>query len=215
MEVRAVSLTSRSLTYFRRDRVRLSARLRLRPPNRFAFAATCLRYRWTISSPEAPAIRLAVAWKAARIFSLTINSASRRALLPPRISFIIRNAMTPFASNASNIKELTIFCPSAQPRQGGRNGSQISINCNDARDSPAIFPSKRSVKRIVNKRRFERIAAPKPEKPLQDGSEREGDEVCSSPGSRPPDIARFPKWANKRHRTGHENKSRPSGTFVG
>jgi hypothetical protein len=80
----------------------------------------------------------------------------------------------------------------------------------------AIFPSKRSVKRIVDKRRFERIAGPKPEKPLQDGSEREGDEVCSSPGSRlNSDIARLPKWANKRHRTGHENKSCPSGTFVG
>jgi hypothetical protein len=142
VEVRAVSLTSRSLIYLRRDRVRLSARLRLRPPNRFAFAATCLRYRWTISSPEAPAIRLAVAWKAARIFSLTINSASRRALLPPRISFIIRNAITPFASNASNIKELTIFCPSTQPRQRGRNGSQISISCNG--DYGAPYPYRRS-----------------------------------------------------------------------
>jgi hypothetical protein len=60
--------------------------------------------------PEAPAIRLAVASKAACIFSLTISLASRRALLPPRISFIIRSAITPFASTANNIKELTI-CP--------------------------------------------------------------------------------------------------------
>jgi hypothetical protein len=110
----AVSLTRSPLSYFRRRRVRLSARFRLRPelslPSRFAFAATCRRYRWTISLPEAPAIRLAVASKAACIFSLTISSASRRALLPPRISFIIRSAITPFASTANNIKELTI-CP--------------------------------------------------------------------------------------------------------
>jgi hypothetical protein len=41
---------------------------------------------------------------AARTFSLTINLASRWALLPPRISFIIRNAMTPFDSSANIIK---------------------------------------------------------------------------------------------------------------
>ena len=58
--------------------------------------------------PEAPATRLAVASKAALIFSLTIRLASRRALLPPRISFIIRSATTPFASAANNIKELNI-----------------------------------------------------------------------------------------------------------
>ncbi|HXE12786.1 MAG TPA: hypothetical protein VN633_11735 [Bryobacteraceae bacterium] len=57
-------------------------------------------------------MRLVVASQAAWIFSLTINSASRRALLPPRISFIIRSAITPFASNANNINELTISCPS-------------------------------------------------------------------------------------------------------
>jgi hypothetical protein len=39
---------------------------------------------------RAPAIRLAVASKAACIFSLTVSLASRRALPPPRISFIIR-----------------------------------------------------------------------------------------------------------------------------
>jgi hypothetical protein len=55
--------------------------------SRFAFAATCCRYRRTISSLEAPAIRRALASKAASIFSLTISLASRRALLPPRISF--------------------------------------------------------------------------------------------------------------------------------
>lgn len=42
-------LSEESLSYFRRDRVRFSTRFRLRPelspPSRFAFAATCLRYR--------------------------------------------------------------------------------------------------------------------------------------------------------------------------
>jgi hypothetical protein len=47
--------------------------------NRFAFAATRFRYRWTILSPETPVIRLAVASRAASIFSRTISSASRRA----------------------------------------------------------------------------------------------------------------------------------------
>ena len=50
------------------------------------------------------AIRRPVASKAASIFSLTISLASRRALLPPRISFIILSANTPFASTASTIK---------------------------------------------------------------------------------------------------------------
>jgi hypothetical protein len=48
---------------------------------------------------------------AAAIFSLTIRSASRRARLPPRISFIIRSAMTPFASTANIIKELNMRHP--------------------------------------------------------------------------------------------------------
>jgi hypothetical protein len=122
-----------------RRRVRLSARFRLwlelSLPSRFAFTATCRRYRWTISSPEAPAIRLAVASKAARIFSLTISSASRRALLPPRISFIIRSATTPFASTASIIKELTIRRPlhSCLPRRKSGNGSGLSL-INSARE---------------------------------------------------------------------------------
>jgi hypothetical protein len=80
-------------------------------PSRFAFAATCCPYRGTISSPEAPAIILAVASKAACIFSLTISSTSRRALLPPSISFIIRCATTPFASTANIIKEVNIRRP--------------------------------------------------------------------------------------------------------
>ena len=96
--------------YFRRRRVRLSTRFWLRPESRFAFFATCCRYRRTISSPEAPAARLAVASKAAIIFSLTIKFASRRAPLPPRISFIIRSAITAFASAANNIKGLNIRC---------------------------------------------------------------------------------------------------------
>jgi hypothetical protein len=37
-----------------------------------------------------------------------MSSASRRARLPPRISFIIRSAITWFASTAKNIKELII-----------------------------------------------------------------------------------------------------------
>jgi hypothetical protein len=59
-----------------------------------------------MSPLEAPAIRLAAASKAACIFSLTISSASRRALLPPSISFVIRSAITPFASTANFIKEV-------------------------------------------------------------------------------------------------------------
>ena len=55
--------------------------------NRFAFAATRFRYRWTIFSPEAPAIRLAVASRAASIFSRTIRSASDRAPVPPCTQF--------------------------------------------------------------------------------------------------------------------------------
>jgi hypothetical protein len=82
--------------------------LELSPLNRFAFAATRFRYRWTILSPEAPAIRLVVASRAASIFSRTIRSASDRAPLPPRINFIIRSPTTPFASAASIIKEVNI-----------------------------------------------------------------------------------------------------------
>jgi hypothetical protein len=40
-----------------------------------------------------------------------LSLASRRALLPPRISFIIRSATTPFASTANIIKELIIRRP--------------------------------------------------------------------------------------------------------
>ena len=132
-DIRRSRSHGRPLSYFRRRRVRLSARFRVRPesslPSRFAFAATCRRYRWTISSPEAPAIRLAVASKVACIFSLTISSASRRALLPPRISFIIRSAITPFASTANNIKELTIRRPlhSSLPRRKSGDGSGLQL----------------------------------------------------------------------------------------
>jgi len=54
-----------------------------------------------------------VASEAACIFSLTISFTSRRAFLPPRISFIIRKAITPFASSANIIKELIISPPNA------------------------------------------------------------------------------------------------------
>ena len=63
-----------------------------------------------MSSPDAPATRLAVASIAAFIFSLTIKLASRRALLPPCIIFIVRSAITPLASTANNIKGLNIRC---------------------------------------------------------------------------------------------------------
>jgi hypothetical protein len=58
-------------------------------------------------------LTLAVASEAACIFSLTISLVSRRAFLPPRISFIIRKAITPFASSARIIKELIISPPNA------------------------------------------------------------------------------------------------------
>jgi hypothetical protein len=56
-------------------------------------------------------MRLAPAFAAASNFSLIINSASRRAPLPPRINFIILNPTTWFASIASIAKELNIRCP--------------------------------------------------------------------------------------------------------
>jgi len=96
-----------SRRYLRRRRVRLTRPRRdLDFPNRFAFAATCFRYRRTTSCPDAPVIRLAEASSAAAIFSLTISLASRLAALPPRISFISRSAITLFASSASIIKGL-------------------------------------------------------------------------------------------------------------
>jgi len=114
--------------YLRRRRVRLSTRFRPRPESRFAFFATCCRYWWTISSPEAPATRLVVASKAAFTFSLTIKFASRRALLPPRISFIIRSAITAFASAANNIKRLNICCAPPVTRRMIRNCSEAPAN---------------------------------------------------------------------------------------
>jgi hypothetical protein len=112
--------------YFRRRPARLSTWLRPRPESRFAFFATCCRYRRTISSPEAPASRFAVASKAAFIFSLTIRFASRRAPLPPRISFIIRSAITAFASAANNIKGLNIRCAPPVTRRTVRNCSRCA-----------------------------------------------------------------------------------------
>jgi hypothetical protein len=50
-----------------------------------------------------------VALTAVPIFSLTISRASRRAArLPPSMSFIIRRAMTPFASTANLVREFNI-----------------------------------------------------------------------------------------------------------
>jgi hypothetical protein len=109
---------SRSRNYFRRGF--LFWLLELSPPNRFAFAATRFRYRWTILAPEAPAIRLVVASSAASIFSRTIRSAPDRASLPPRISFFIRSATTPFASAGSIIKEVNIR---ASDRRGLKRGN--------------------------------------------------------------------------------------------
>lgn len=94
--------------YFRRRRVRL---------RRFAFAATRRRYRRTISSPEAPASKRVPASKAASTFSVSISSASRRACLPPRISFSIRSPTTWFASTASFIRESNTCPPLTRCRQ--------------------------------------------------------------------------------------------------
>jgi hypothetical protein len=101
-------------------------------PNRFAFAATCFRYRRTTSCPDAPVIRLAEASSAAAIFSLTISLASRLAALPPRISFISRSAITLFASSASIIKGLNNSRPSIpelnQLSQRGAEGQPLSTS---------------------------------------------------------------------------------------
>ena len=91
---------------YRRRRLRFRTVLAF--VSRLAFAATRRRYRRTIASPEAPAMSLAVASKAASIFSRTISSASRWALLPPRMSFIVRRPMTRLDSTASIINEWNI-----------------------------------------------------------------------------------------------------------
>src|ERR1700730_12601243 len=79
--------------------------------------------------PKHQPLELAVASKAARIFSLTISSASRRALLHPRISSIISSATTPFASTANIIKELIIRRPLrsclSRPKSGNGSGLQL------------------------------------------------------------------------------------------
>jgi hypothetical protein len=80
-----------------------------------------------------------VASKAAFIFSLTIKFASRRALLPPRISFIIRSAITAFASAANNIKGLNIRRAPPVTRRMVRNCSEapanLSVKPNALRDT--------------------------------------------------------------------------------
>jgi len=53
----------------------------------------------------------ALASRAASTFSVTINLASRRALLPPRINFIILSWITRFASIPNIIHEWNIACP--------------------------------------------------------------------------------------------------------
>jgi hypothetical protein len=66
-----------------------------------------------MSSAEAPPIRLPDALSAASIFSFTISRASRRAArFPLSISFIIRRAMTLFASIANLVREFNICDPS-------------------------------------------------------------------------------------------------------
>jgi hypothetical protein len=95
--------------YFRRRRIFFAVRPDPILRSRFALAATRLRYWPIISSAEAPPIRLLVALTAVPIFSLTISRASRRAArLPPSMSFIIRRAMTPFASTANLVREFNI-----------------------------------------------------------------------------------------------------------
>jgi hypothetical protein len=78
-----------------------------------------------------------VASKAAFIFSLTIKFASRWALLPPRISFIIRSAITAFASAANNIKGLNIRCAPRVTRRMVRNcsGSARHLDRQTERDT--------------------------------------------------------------------------------
>jgi hypothetical protein len=67
----------------------------------------------TISSDDAPAIRRALALKVASTFSVTINLASRRALLPPSISFINLKPITRFASTPNIIHGWNIAFPGA------------------------------------------------------------------------------------------------------
>jgi hypothetical protein len=88
----------------------------------------------TILSPEAPAIRLVVAPRAASIFSRTISSASARALLPPRMSFIIRNATTPFGGQREWFQ-----CPVCDRRVGILYGPQFA--CRSCRE--LVHPSTR------------------------------------------------------------------------
>jgi hypothetical protein len=51
----------------------------------------------------------------------------------------IRSAITPFASNANNIKEPTISCPLSIAKMKGRKWFRKSIRRNEARNSQAIF----------------------------------------------------------------------------
>jgi hypothetical protein len=133
-------VTANRENYFRRDFLFWLERILL---NRFAFAATRFRYRRTILSPEAPATRLVVASRAASIFSRTIRSASDRAPLPPRISFIIRSATTLFASAASIIKEVNIR---ASDRRGLKRGTRYISQ----RLSVLVWPEKLALLVIEN-----------------------------------------------------------------
>ena len=107
--------------YLRRRRFRL----RIDPAEsnrarRLAFAATRRRYIRIISSGDAPAIMLVLALSAASIFSVTINFASRRAVLPPSINFISLSPTTRFASTPNIIHDRNIDRPqSCANRAGG------------------------------------------------------------------------------------------------
>ncbi len=98
-DIRRLRRLVTKLLYFRRRRVDGADDLSLL--RRFAFDATRRRYKRTMSSPDAPTISLPPVSMAASIFSVTMSCASRRALLPPSISFAIRSPITRFASTAS------------------------------------------------------------------------------------------------------------------
>jgi hypothetical protein len=72
-----------------------------------------------ISSDDPPANIRALALKAASIFSATINLASRRALLPPRVNFISRKAITWLASMLNIIHGWNIVLPRTVLRGNG------------------------------------------------------------------------------------------------
>jgi hypothetical protein len=81
-----------------------------------------------ISSDEAPSNMRALALKAASTFSATINLASRRALLSPRINFINRKPITRLASTPNIIHGWNIVFPRTMVRADYRSIARSMIN---------------------------------------------------------------------------------------